>query len=246
MRLFSLFLSGLIFSICSCKSRSIASSALADAEIKSHSTAFFLKKEDILDLQLSMFGGHKIPQAAIDELDTRLSEFQDSWDNAVKQGLLDLSTNLSKRSFERKEYIIWASLAPLIPMGRPLIINMNPYLRNGTKAGSTLSDLAFVSMTHHEVLHFLVENIEGPILFRVSSIAQKYEKEPQNVLVHLHLMALQKATYLKMGDIGKMLMIETDNLYNSIIKGDYQRAWQIVEIEGYQKFLDELTALNLK
>jgi hypothetical protein len=218
--------------------------SLADTEKKSQSTAFFLKKGDILDLQLSRFGGYEIPQGVIDELDARLGGFQESWDNAVNQGLLDLSTNLSKRSFERKEYIIWASLARLIPMGRPLIINMNPYLKNGTNAGTTLSDLAFVSMTHHEVLHFLVENIEGSVLFSMSALARKYQKEPENVLVHLHLMALQKATYLKMADIGKKLIIETENLYNSVIRGEYQRAWQIVEIEGHQKFLDELTSFN--
>ncbi len=205
----------------------------------------FMEKADILDWQLEMFYSAKVSQAAKSELENRKHEFQQSWNLAVEQGILKKSQKVSGLSFKRREYTAWLSLAPLIPMGRPLIINVSPYLNNGS-SGSPMSMNSFISMTHHEVLHFLVEIIEGKKLYNISNIAKKYKDEPSNVLAHLHLMAIQKAAYIEMGNTGLELLSETEKLYSEVIKGDYARAWQIVKEEGVEVFLKELNRLNIK
>lgn len=99
----------------------------------------------------------------------------------------------------------------------------------------------FVSMTHHELLHSLVDNIVNDKFSQSSVLLEKYKNEHFNVLAHLHLMAIQKSVNEKLND--KELIQATDQLY-SYISGDYARAWEIVRIEGPEKFLTELQAYN--
>ncbi len=61
------------------------------------------------------------------------------------------------------------------------------------------------------------------------------------MLVHLHLMAIQKATYQKVGN--QVLLEATDSIYK-FIGGDYQRAWEIINTEGSEAFLKEIQTFN--
>ena len=49
-------------------------------------------------------------------------------------------------------------------------------------------------------------------------------------------MAIQKFVYLKLGRPDLVAMLEAD--YNQI-GGAYARSWEIVQIEGYEAFLNE-------
>ncbi len=204
----------------------------------------FLEKGDLLDYQLSQFSQAPFPVKAQGELNSELAQFQNAWDEAAELGILTLAEQVAGRDFERKEYTAWLVLSPLIPMGRPLIINMNPFLDQGQKIHKTLSKENFVSLTHHEVLHFLVQNIEGKTLYKMSPLVNKYKEESVNVLVHLHLMAVQKMVYERLDEKGESLLSETNKLYDDIIAGDYKRAWAIVEEEGAKAFVDELKNYN--
>ena len=201
----------------------------------------FFKKADILDLQMARITGRGLGREAYQEFDTTIPKFQLAWDRYANLQILETSEKVAGKKFKRKEFTSWLTLAPLIPMGRPLIMNASPYLENTPKIGPKASMDAFVALNHHEVLHLLLEEFEGAWLFEPSKLAQKYKNENPNALVHLHLIAVQKATYLGMGKDGERLLEEADKTYRQVIKGDYLRAWEIVSKEGHEAFLRELS-----
>ncbi len=88
-----------------------------------------------------------------------------------------------------------------------------------------------------------MDNIINPEFSSTSAVLEKYKSEAFNVLVHLHLMAIQKGTYLKLKE--HELLKATDELY-AFIGAEYKRAWQIIEIEGTEQFLAELQSFNSK
>lgn len=172
--------------------------------------------------------------------------FQAAWDEKAIP-IVTFSEQLSGRSFSRKEYSVALVLCKWTPMGHPFIVSVRPFLESSAMADEAikkpLSMNAFVSMTHHELLHSLVDNLLGEEFWQSSSLIAKYDesKEPFNVLVHLHLIALQKAVYERMGD--QDLLKNTEILYK-FIGGDYLRAWEIINIEGADAFVKELQAYN--
>lgn len=94
---------------------------------------------------------------------------------------------------------------------------------------------SFTATIFHELLHIWVdENIsqESPLL-------KKYNIEESEVRNHIHLMALQKMVYQKLGreDILEML----DEQYRKRSLASYRRAWEIVnDIEGYEVVLQDI------
>lgn len=180
------------------------------------------------------------------ELNEKLDRFQAEWIKNAS-ALIPASELAAGRRFSRKEFSVAFVLCGWTPMGDPaFIVSALPYLGEVKKVRGfdlPLSMRAFVSMTHHELLHSLVDNIENAEFSNSSTLLEKYNKESYNVLVHLHLMAIQKASYQKLNDSD--LIQETQNLYN-FIGGDYKRAWEIVGIEGTEKFLKELQSFNAR
>lgn len=95
-----------------------------------------------------------------------------------------------------------------------------------------------ISTIEHEILHTYIDSF----LKKNTPLLQKYHNESQTVLSHLHLFALQKATYLLLGQnkILNDVIAKDDSLPN----GEYKRAWEIVNKEGYVPFIKELKATN--
>lgn len=188
------------------------------------------------------------------ELNEKLGVFQSEWDKA-SVCIIPESEKAAGIKFSRKEYSVALALCSWIPMGDPVfIVTPGGYLGEPRKMNGfdlPLSMTAFVSMTHHELLHSLVQNFidaivkndpnaSSPLLVKYGSLPNK---EQDNVLVHLHLMAIQKAAYQKLNN--KELLAATNTLY-AFIGGDYQRAWEIISIEGTEPFLKELQEFNAK
>lgn len=201
----------------------------------------FFKKGDILDLQVMQLTGQSVSSEAYQEFIQAIPKFQSEWDKYAAKEILETSEQIIGKKFKRKEFTSWLILAPLVPMGRPLIMNASPYLEKTPKLGPKLSMEAFIALNHHEVLHLLLEDFEGEWLFTNSKLARKYKKENPNVIMHLHLMAVQKATYQKMGADAEELLKQAEFIYLNVIKGDYARAWEIVKLEGVHAFIKELT-----
>lgn len=188
-----------------------------------------------------------ITEAMENELDQRLPDLQKLWEEKGTD-LLTATIDITKHDFGRREESVTLILCPwFAPMSQPLMLRVRSYLKSATEKGNknfytTLRpDFYFVSQVYHELLHrYLDHNFEtmGLINPSRSPLANKYRKENKGVLIHLHLLALQKAVYLKVhrdDDLQKIIQFDSE------IPGDiYKRAWEIVNKEGYDKFLDEL------
>ncbi|MFT5706375.1 MAG: hypothetical protein ACI9ES_000654 [Oceanospirillaceae bacterium] len=93
-----------------------------------------------------------------------------------------------------------------------------------------------VATLYHELLHpYIINNI-----MTNSPLLTLYNKEPQRVKDHIHLLALLKAVYLNVEMADKLsIIIETDN---SLPNGFYKRAWEIINANPtyYLEFVGEL------
>ncbi|MBY0369685.1 hypothetical protein K2X33_03300 [bacterium] len=211
------------------------------------SPKLFLQQAAIFDMVCQAKTAFKIEPSWQQELFEKLPKFQSAWDGKAA-GLIAASQEMAGREFSRREFSVALTLCSWTPMGDPaFIVSARPYLQGPAQAdpkiGSPMGLVAFVSMTHHELLHSLVDNLVDERFFAGSALLQKYKDEPTNVQVHLHLMAIQKAAYVKLGD--EELIRNTDQLY-AFIGGDYATAWGIVGQEGTEKFLQEAQAFNRK
>jgi hypothetical protein len=109
---------------------------------------------------------------------------------------------------------------------------MTRFLDSYMAPNSRLSDNAFIDLVFHELTHTWVSENLGK-----SKLLEKYKSEERVVKNHLHLLAVQNFIYVK---LGRADLVELLARKNRIIGGDYLRAWEIVQIEGYQAFMDEL------
>lgn len=208
------------------------------------SPRLFIQPAPVFDGECSQKTGFQIDPNWYAELWQKAGSFQSEWDQKAKP-LIETSEKAAGRKFSRTEYSVALTLCKWTPMGHPLIISVRPYLEGPAKADEKIkkpmSMTSFVSMMHHELLHSLVDNILNQDFSNSSAMLIKYQGEPMNVLVHLHLMAIQKASYVESGE--KDLLKKTEQLY-LFIGGDYKRAWDIIALEGTEKFLSELKIYN--
>lgn len=237
---------GCLVTMIGCTTISNSSNVRMPSNSSAVSPKLFMQPSFIFDGECQRKTGFKIDPVIQNEFLKRIGSFQSEWDRRA-QLLISASEKAAGRNFVRKEYSVALTLCAWTPMGDPaFIVSVRPYLglnRTDAEKKLSLSMAAFVSMTHHELLHSLVENIVNPEFSATSALLEKYKAEPFNVLVHLHLMAIQKAANEQLGD--KDLSQATAQLY-AYIGGDYARAWEIVGTEGVQKFLNELKSYNSK
>jgi hypothetical protein len=116
-------------------------------------------------------------------------------------------------------------------MASPFLVNIRPYLKS---TSGNLPMLSFVQLSFHEWIHLYLESFYD---FK-SPIFEKYKDETFNVKAHLHLMALEKAVYLKLKR--EDFLNSANNVYRNVIKGDYSRSWEIIEKDGFESFLVDL------
>lgn len=204
----------------------------------------FFETAPVFDQECVARTGAKVDPSWYAELLRRLPEFQKAWDDRAPL-LNSLAEEIAGRRYSRAEYSVALPLCPWTPMGTPLIVTVRPYLDlPARQSGKVLLSMAqFVSMTHHELLHSLVNNIETEEFSNTSAMLEKYSREPYNVLVHLHLIALQWTVYERTGD--QEMLSATTKLYE-LIGGDYARAMEIVKSEGAAPFNAELVKYNSK
>jgi hypothetical protein len=193
-------------------------------------TKVFVEYAGIFDQQCAPVFKMEIKQDQIHEAYERIPEFQKAWD---KDGpaFIEKAKDLLQRPYPRKELTLSTTLCGFVPMASPYMVNIRPYLKS---TSGQLPMASFTQLGFHEWIHLYLEtffDFNSPIL-------EKYKDETFNVKAHLHLMALEKAVYatLKREDF----LNSANNVYGNVIKGDYARSWEIVEKEGFQKFLKEL------
>jgi hypothetical protein len=187
---------------------------------------------------------YKITSAMQTELHERLPEFERLW-NTQGKALLMTMADLFKHPFGREEVTLTTTLCQWFsPMSSPLILRMREYLRatakDNPKGPQELKpDSYFVGQVFHELIHQYLDRYFGKIDEpQNSTLSKKHASEPGGVLIHLHHLSIQKAVYLK---LNRQKELETIITLDSQIRGGiYKRAWEIVNEDGYQKYIDEL------
>jgi hypothetical protein len=158
-------------------------------------------------------------------------EFQKRWD---VEGPVYLKTAVEEigRDFPYRE--MQATLTVCLPASTsiPLIIDVRPFLPTATKPAP---DWEFAEVVFHELMHTYV----SPFLGR-SALMQKYKDEPPTTRYHLHVMAMEEMTLRKLNMLDRLKTIDQE--YRNGPDNAYKRAWEIVEAEGYKRFIGELKA----
>lgn len=189
------------------------------------------------DRWCSEFNQTEVKDIWINELYSKMDTFINIWNDRGAK-LLKATVQEVGKPFEKKEIQATMTLCRSRSMSHPLLIGMQKYL--DTSTNNNPRDLNhFVATVFHEILHIYVFD-----LLRTPEhlpLLEKYKNEPNSVRNHLHLMAIIKHVYLKLG---------WKNELNSIIESNkqtgqvYERSWQIVNNEeNYMTFIKELNNL---
>ena len=173
----------------------------------------------------------KIEQAWIEELESRMDEFRSTWDNGGPALLKAVIEEIGS-PFVQSEMIATMTLSNFRSMSLPLILNVRRHLSSFTD-GNPRPMPMFVGLVFHELLHtYVVDHLDK------SKLWEKYKDEPGSVLSHLHLNALMKMAYLKLGREEELASIVAKD---TSIGPIYKRAWEIVnDLEGHEAFVAEL------
>ncbi|HXH74712.1 MAG TPA: hypothetical protein VNJ08_07085 [Bacteriovoracaceae bacterium] len=165
------------------------------------------------------------------EIEERTESFSELW-HVRGQELFKVLFDHTGLGFSRKEMTATFSVCPKkASFSNPLVLSMTPYLNSYMRPKPAYGDDAFVDLVFHELLHtWVVEHLEK------SELRAKYKEETPSVRNHMHLMAIQQFVYLKLGreDLVSML----NRLYAKI-GSSYARSWEIVQIEGFEAFMNE-------
>ncbi len=174
-----------------------------------------------------------------DELSMWIPQVEKAWEEEGGR-LLELTIELLRKGFGRRELSVALILCPLPSMSYPLVVNVSSFLYSST---NPKPQFYFFSTLYHELLHrYLNENFSAEVLSS-SPLLRKYidGREPRAVISHLHLFAVQKAVYLKLGKEEELKEIIEWN--SQADDPAYRRAWEIVnELDGFDAYTKELKA----
>lgn len=176
----------------------------------------------------------KIDQQWYEELKTKIKALQDYWDQEAPRLLATTVAEINK-PFRYKEMLATLTLCPIQSMSRPLLINIRAFLDGPTQQKPRPMFL-FSALMFHELLHTYVIGARSQ---GTSALLERYQSEDTVVKNHLHLMAVMKMVYLKLGRAEQLQqIIEKDSASDNPA---YRRAWQIVnDMEGHDAFVQEL------
>jgi len=167
-----------------------------------------------------------------EEANRREQEFADLWEQDAPQFFKQLFAEFGK-GFSRQEYTATLSVCPGKPSySNPIVLKINPYLKSFKPEMPMRPLFTFSDLVFHELLHtWIVENLKS------SALLKKYVNEEQSVRNHLHLMAVQILIYKGLGRQDLLAWLE---MQYPRMRGPYSRAWEIVNQEGYEVFIEEL------
>lgn len=157
--------------------------------------------------------------------------FAELWRNSAPT-LFDFFFLRFHGDFSQSTYQARLSACPsTVSYSRPLVLNVSRFLRSYVGAGSLNPDCAFVVLVFHELMHNWVDDNLAS-----SKMLERYAAETRNVKIHLHLMAIEQYVY---SNLGKHDLLGWIAAKYPAIGGDYARAWEIVNREGYEALLQE-------
>jgi hypothetical protein len=206
------------------------------AEVKAVAPAVDISYNESVDWLCSVFRGSDIKEEWQSDLKNRLPEFEQQW-NAVGPKLLTEVEKFTGKSFPQEQIKISAHLTLCdVPSDSFLgtVVNMRYALASYTTTPVSLQYK--ISVLFHEMLHkFLDEHLPTH-----SRLLSEHQGENKRVLNHLHLLALEKAVYLRLGlaeELKEVIAVD-----GQLPNGAYKRAWELVNRTDnkYIKYVDEL------
>lgn len=170
----------------------------------------------------------KVIQAAVQ----KRPEFQTQWDS---EGPAYMNTALSEIGLDFPYHEMQATLTVCLPASTsiPLVVEVNEFLPTAKRLTPAWK---FSEILFHELMHTYVRPV-----FAHSALMKKYQNETATTKYHLHVMAVEKMTLLKLNRLDDLKTIDYE--YRNGPDSAYKRAWEIVnDIEGHQAFIEELKA----
>jgi hypothetical protein len=168
------------------------------------------------------------------DLEENSSRFHKLWDGTGPKLLTSTSALIKTRFGYHSKSVALFFCPHISSWSLPRIVPVWQYLPSTPKE-KRWSDSEFIDGVYHSQLHMLIFRT---LKWRVSSpLLIKYKHEDLYTKTHLHLYAVQKEVYRQNGknDIWKDVVARTKTLSKS-----YQRAIEIVELEGAEAFINEL------
>lgn len=174
---------------------------------------------------------------AVDELDRLMPRLEAAWEDDGP-ALLLAAREAVGRPFDFPKATARMLTCDVASRSRPLVINVRPYLR--ATAGRRRAALRqFASTVVHELLHRYVADLMADAGIRETPLLRKYAAEPQEVLDHLQVFAIEEVAYATAGrerDLEHMKAFES-----RLLKArQFGRSRAIVRAEGAEAFLAEL------
>jgi len=183
----------------------------------------------------------KVDSEAIQAAVQKRPELQREWD---AEGPAYLNAALTEIGLDFPYREMQATLTVCLPASTsiPLVIDVTEFLPTAKKPAPPWE---FSEVVFHELMHTYV----GPVLagaadgYPYSPLMKKYQNEAPTTKYHLHVMAVEKMTLLKLNRLDDLKTI--DHEYRNGPDPAYKRAWEIVnDIEDYHAFINELKALR--
>lgn len=172
------------------------------------------------------------------EIRAKAQSFQEYWDEEAPL-LLGTTVREIGAPFRNRDATAVLTLCPIPSMSVPLLLNVRRFLHGPTQ-GKPQPMFLFSGLVFHELLHTYIGRYDR----LESRLVEKYSGEPLVVLTHLHLAALMKRVYLKLGRADQLREIVARDSASE--DPAYRRAWQIVnDIEGHEAFVIELKSAQL-
>jgi hypothetical protein len=171
-----------------------------------------------------------VDQAKVAAAIAKRTEFQRQWD-AEGPAYMNAAMGEIGLDFPYNEVQATLTVCLTASTSVPVIIDATPFLSGATRPAP---DWEFSEIVFHELMHIYV----SPVL-ATSVLMKKYQNEAPTTRYHLHVMAMEKMTLLKLGRSDQLRQIDHD--YRTGPDSNYKRAWEIVnDIEGYEPFIAEL------
>lgn len=190
------------------------------------------------DLACSSRDGSEIPESWKHELEARRAEFDALWGRLGPKLIKDTIAIVGKPFPAGIVARLTLCNVPSesFPAFGVVSVNMRFALKSFTDRPVSMQYK--VGTLFHELLHVYLD--ANPVAN--SALSKAHALEDRRVLNHLHLLALQKAVYLRLGLLNELE--EQVRIDSSLPGGYYKRAWALVNATDneYIKYISEINS----
>ena len=175
------------------------------------------------------------------EAERRLPEFRSAW-AAEGAALLRATQRVVGAPFRYREAIAVLHVCEPHSLGTsyPLTVNISRFMAayDGRWHRDPRWQTRFAELVYHEVLHRYLRDLTGAGVgepMRPTPLMSRYANEPLFTRTHLHLLAIQRLVYRR---LGRPEMVDLIRAYHE--NPDYRRADEIVDEIGPEVIVEDL------